>query len=45
MRFYPEAQIVNPKELAHHILGRVLEWSGELPLDDMTVLAAGIWRK
>lgn len=43
--FIREAQIVNPKELAHHILGRVLEWSGELPLDDMTVLAAGIWRK
>ena len=37
--------IVNPKELAHHILGRVLEWSGEVPLDDMTVLAAGLWKK
>ena len=40
-----DTDIVNPKELAHHILGRVLEWSGEVPLDDMTVLAAGLWKK
>ena len=33
----------NPKELAHHILGQVLECSGEVPLDDMTVLVVGIW--
>lgn len=33
----------NPKEMAHHILEQVLEWSGEEPLDDMTVLVAGIW--
>lgn len=36
-------QIHNPKEIAHHILEQVLECSGELPLDDMTVLVAGIW--
>ncbi len=33
----------NPKELAHHILEQVLECSGEVPLDDMTVLVVGIW--
>lgn len=43
--FIQDADIVNPKELAHHILGRVLEWSGEVPMDDMTVLAAGLWKK
>jgi len=43
--FIRDTEIVNPKELAHHILGRVLEWSGEVPLDDMTVLAAGVWKK
>ena len=43
--FIQDTDIVNPKELAHHILGRVLEWSGEVPLDDMTVLTAGLWKK
>lgn len=36
-------QLNNPKELAHHILEQVLECSGEIPLDDMTVLVVGIW--
>lgn len=36
--------ICNPTEFAHHILGQVLELSGELPVDDMTVIAAGIWK-
>lgn len=35
--------INNPKEMAHHILEQVLNWTGEAPLDDMTVLAVGIW--
>lgn len=35
--------INNPKELAHHILEQVLNWTGEAPADDMTVLAVGIW--
>jgi stage II sporulation protein E len=35
--------INNPKELAHHILEQVLEWTGEAPLDDMTVIAVGLW--
>lgn len=35
--------INNPKELAHHVLEQVLECSGEVPLDDMTVLVIGIW--
>lgn len=33
----------NPREIAQHILEQVLECSGELPVDDMTVLAVGIW--
>ncbi len=33
----------NPKELAHHVLEQVLNWTGEEPMDDMTVLAVGIW--
>lgn len=33
----------NPKEIAQHILEQVLQCSGETPLDDMTVLAVGIW--
>ncbi|MEG1504975.1 MAG: SpoIIE family protein phosphatase [Lachnospiraceae bacterium] len=36
-------EICNPRELAHHILEQILEWSGEAPLDDMTVLVVGIW--
>lgn len=33
----------NPKEMAHYILEQVLEWTGEAPLDDMTVIVVGIW--
>lgn len=33
----------NPKEMAHHILEQVLEWLGEEPLDDMTVIVIGLW--
>lgn len=36
-------QKTNLKELAHHILEQVLACSGEIPMDDMTVLIAGIW--
>ena len=35
--------IANPKEMAHHVLERVLESTGELPMDDMTVIVIGIW--
>ena len=42
--FIEGSNIVNPKELAHHILGQVLEWTGEVPIDDMTVLAVGMWK-
>ena len=41
--FIQDADIVNPKELAHHILEQVLEYTQEVPVDDMTVLAIGIW--
>ena len=43
-RFISEADIQNPKEMAHHILGQVLEHSAETPADDMTVLVVGIWK-
>lgn len=33
----------NPRESARRILERVLECSGDVPLDDMTVLVVGIW--
>lgn len=35
--------MANPKEMAHHILEQVLECSGELPMDDMTVMVVGLW--
>lgn len=35
--------LTNPKEIAHHILEQVLECSGKVPMDDMTVLVVGIW--
>lgn len=35
--------IQNPKELARHILEQVMKCSGEVPLDDMTVVVIGIW--
>lgn len=34
----------NPQEMAHHILEQVLEFTGEEPLDDMTILVIGIWK-
>ena len=36
--------INNPGELAHYLLEQVLEMSGEVPADDMTVLAVGMWK-
>ncbi len=33
----------NPKEIAQHILEQVMECSNQVPIDDMTVLAVGIW--
>ena len=33
----------NPREMAQHILEQVLECSGEVPMDDMTVLVVGMW--
>jgi len=37
------ADMVNPKEMAHFVLEQVLKASGEMPIDDMTVLVVGIW--
>lgn len=36
--------IVNPKELAQHILQQILNWTKEPPQDDMTVLVIGVWK-
>jgi len=38
-----KADMVNPKEMAHFIMEQVLKASGEVPIDDMTVLVVGIW--
>ena len=43
-KFIKDADIVNPKELAHHILEQVLAWTQEVPVDDMTVLVIGMWK-
>lgn len=43
--FIRETEIQNPRELAHFLLGRVLETSGEVPVDDMTILVVGIWKQ
>ena len=29
--------------IAHRILEKVLEWTEEVPVDDMTVLVVGVW--
>ena len=42
--FIQEANTVNPKEMAHCLLGRVLEWSQEKPTDDMTIVVVGLWK-
>ena len=42
--FIRGTNINNAKELAHHILGQVLEWTGDLPQDDMTVIVVGLWK-
>ena len=34
---------VNPTEFARSILSEVLKYSGEMPLDDMTILVIGLW--
>ncbi len=36
--------ISNPREMAHHVLEQVLNWTGKEPADDMTVLAVGMWK-
>lgn len=42
--FITEKDIQNPKELAHYIMGKVLETSGKVPMDDMTILVVGMWK-
>lgn len=43
-RFIQEIEIKNPGEFAHRLIGKVLEASGEVPVDDMTILVVGIWK-
>lgn len=38
------SSINNPGELAHYLLEQVLEMSGNIPADDMTILVSGIWK-
>jgi stage II sporulation protein E len=45
VKILKDTKIQNPKELAHHVLGKVLEITGEVPTDDMTIIAAGIWKR
>jgi stage II sporulation protein E len=35
----------NPQEIANRILDRTLSESNYVPMDDMTVITAGIWLK
>ena len=42
--FISEKEIQNPRELAHYVMGKVLEVSGEVPVDDMTILVVGVWK-
>lgn len=42
--FISEIDVQNPKEVAHHILRKVLECSSGIPVDDMTILVIGIWK-
>ena len=44
IEFIRNEESVNPKEFARNILGEVLKCSGEMPLDDMTIMVIGIWR-
>ncbi len=44
IQYINELHTVNPKELAHALLGKVLEKSGEKPVDDMTIMAVGLWK-
>lgn len=44
IQFIKEADTVNPKEMAHFLLGEVLRESGEKPTDDMTIMTIGLWK-
>lgn len=44
-RIIMDIETVNPREMAEKILQNATELSGEVPRDDMTVLAMGIWDK
>ena len=40
-----EHRIINPQELAEYILEQAVEWSGGRAQDDMSVIAAGVWKR
>lgn len=44
-RIIMDMNTVNPKEMSEMILRKALEMCEEVPTDDMTVLAVGIWDK
>lgn len=41
--FIEQIDVQNPGEFAHQLIGKVLEASGEVPVDDMTILVVGMW--
>ncbi|MBU5334283.1 stage II sporulation protein E [Anaerocolumna aminovalerica] len=43
--FISELRMNNPQEIANAVLNQALELNGWVPKDDMTVLAAGFWKK
>jgi stage II sporulation protein E len=43
--FISELHMNNPQEIANAVLNQALELNQWVPKDDMTVLAAGFWKK
>lgn len=44
-KFIAEIKSTNPQEISNQILNHALEQTNFVPMDDMTVIAAGIWLK
>ena len=43
--YLKRCEIINPQEIARHILDEALRRSGGKAADDMTVIVAGIWER
>jgi len=44
-QFLMDMKMKNPQEIANRILQEALEENDQIPVDDMTVLVAGVWKK